>query len=152
MHAEVEHADVDTCLADINKIFEEKGQGPHMLLIDFEPVTVGPVEYVSDRTGKNTTRWTWRHKFTGVVVNRYPTRSGKSWDTGVLSHYLQTLHKSKDKVTSERAQHILQLNCKKSMKASLNRDVASEKMVLKREDVLKQWVSHSFMCCFSFSL
>jgi hypothetical protein len=84
-----EVVDMDIDLSDINKLFEEKGIGRHLLEMEILPVTEEPVNYISKRTGKPTKRWTFKHKTTGVKVNRYPTRSGKAFDTGVLSRYLQ---------------------------------------------------------------
>jgi hypothetical protein len=74
-------------LTDVHKLFEEKGQGSHLLEIDFEPVTDGAVENPSARTGKPTVFWIWRHKMMEVDVRRYKTASVKSWDTDVLSCY-----------------------------------------------------------------
>jgi hypothetical protein len=65
---EVVNVDID--LSDINKLFEEKGQGRHMLEMEFIPITEGPVNYISKRTGKPTKRWTFRHKITEEKVNR----------------------------------------------------------------------------------
>jgi hypothetical protein len=58
-------------LSGINQLFEEKGQGPHLLEMEFEPVTQAPVEYISNRTGRDTVRWTYQHKLTKTEVNRY---------------------------------------------------------------------------------
>lgn len=130
-------------LTDINKLFEEKGQGPHMLEMEFEPTTEAAVEYVSNRTGKPTSRWTWRHKLTQSEVHRYKTKSGKSFDTGVLSQNLHSLKQSQHKVAFQRAMHILQLNGKKGR--SMYQDVKDGIRVLKREDLVKQWVSNRLL-------
>lgn len=136
---QAEVIDVDVDLSDINNLYEEKGQGPHLLEMEFEPVTEAPVEYVSVRTGKNTIRWTWRHKVTQAEVNRYQTKSGKSFDTGVLSQHLNVIKEKQSKVAFERARHILKINGKKSSRTA---QVSIDDMtVVKREDLLKQWVS-----------
>jgi hypothetical protein len=155
-----EVVEVDIDFSDINKLFEEKGQGRHMLEMEFLPVTEGPVNYISKRTGKPTKRWTFRHKLTDVKVNRYPTRSGKAFDTGVLSRYLQGLDQSDNAVAFARAQHIILLNSKNgSAKLKL---MCPEKPVLSREDTLRHWVSrfsalrflssHCLTLCFSLFL
>jgi hypothetical protein len=107
--------DVEVDLTNINDLFAEKGQGPHMLEMELEPTTETPLEpYVSPWTGKLTTKWTWRHKMTEVEIHRYTTKLGKSFDTGVLSQYLRLLKADRQKnVASERASHILQLNSKR---------------------------------------
>jgi hypothetical protein len=91
-----EEVNIDADLTDVHKQFKEKGQGLHLLEMDFEPVTDGGVENPSARTGKPTVFWIWRHKLTEVEVWRYKTTSGKSWDTGMLSCYLQSLTKPKN--------------------------------------------------------
>jgi hypothetical protein len=89
--------DVEVDLTNINDLFAKKGQGPHMLEMEFKPTTETPLEpYISPRTGKLTTKLTWRHKMTEVEIRRYKTKSGKSFDTGVLSQYLRLL-KAEDK-------------------------------------------------------
>jgi hypothetical protein len=98
-----EVVDVDIDLSNINKLFEEKGQGRHLLEMEFVLVMEGPVNYICKRMGKPTKGWTM-----GVKVNtRYPTHSGKAFDTGVLLHYLQQLEESDSSVAFERAQHIV---------------------------------------------
>jgi hypothetical protein len=134
-----EVVDVDVDLSDINKLFEEKGQGRHLLEMEFLPITEGPVNYISKRTGKPTKRWTFKHKTTGVKVNRYPTRSGKAFDTGVLSRYLQRLEESDSSVAFARAQHIILLNSKNG--TANFKSSAPEQPLLTREDLLKHWVS-----------
>jgi hypothetical protein len=135
-----EVVDVDADLSDIHKLFEEKGQGSHLLEMEFELVTdEAPVPHPSRSTGKLTIHWKWKHKLTAVEVRRYKSYSGKSWDTGVLSRYLRSLKPStKNKVAYERAQEILKLNSKKCSTALKD---TSEKRSIAREDVIKQWVS-----------
>jgi hypothetical protein len=107
---------VDIDLSDINKLFEEKGQGRHMLEMEFIPVTEGPVNYISKQSGEPTKRWTFWHKITEEKVNRYPTRSGKAFDTGVLLRYLQEgLKESQHPVAYAWAQHVVLLNSKNGM-------------------------------------
>jgi hypothetical protein len=129
-----EAADAD--LADINFLFAEKNQGPHLLELEFEPVTAAPVELISNQTGKQVRRWEWRHKRTGIEIKRYPTKSGKSFDTGVLSSYLKTLKEQPDKIAYQRACHILKLNAKAGRVSQV-----AELPTINREHLLKQWVS-----------
>jgi hypothetical protein len=124
--------------ADLTDVLEEKGQGSHLLEMDFEPVTDGAVKNPSARTGKPTVFWIWRHKLMEVEVRRYKTASGESWDIGVLSHYLRSLTESKNKVVYERAQKILKLNSKKESMALKD---TPEKRSIARKDMIKQWVS-----------
>jgi hypothetical protein len=104
---------IDTDFADIDKLFQEKGQGPHLLELDFFPTTAGGETQQSRCTGgQDTAPWIWQHSITEKLVSRYPTQSGKGWDTGVLSWYLKSLKESKSKTAYDQAQHILALNCK----------------------------------------
>ena len=99
-------------LMDIDFFFTKKGQGPRMLEFEFVPVTDDPVEFISDRTGKQTRCWTWKHKLTDVEIKQYPTKLGQSFDTGVLSYYLNQLKERPHKVAFDRARHVLKLNSK----------------------------------------
>jgi hypothetical protein len=47
---------VDIDLSNINKFFEEKGQGRHMLEMEFIPVTEGPVNGGTGQLHKQTNR------------------------------------------------------------------------------------------------
>jgi hypothetical protein len=130
---------IDTDFADIDKLFEEKGQGPHLLELDFFPTTAGGETQPSKRAGgQDTTAWIWQHNTMGKLVSRYPTQSGKGWDTGVLSRYLKSLKESKNKTAYDRAQHILALNCKQSL--AVLQDLP-EPLPVSRKDTVKQWVS-----------
>lgn len=133
---------METDFSDITKMFNEKGRGPHMLEMDFEPITKDAEEYVSDRTGKQTKCWRWRHKITRKEVSRYRTASGKSFDTGVLSIYLQRLKPRINKAAYERAVQILQLNSKKG-RLTLTSPDGDDTFALPvdREYQLVQWVS-----------
>ena len=125
--------------SDINELFKDLGRGPHMLELDFEPLTKDPTVYVSSRTGNETKCWKWRHKYTGKEVSRYPTSSGKSYDTGVLSIILNRLNQRTHKIAFERARHILRLNSKKGQ---ANVELGAVAVPKKdREELLKQWVS-----------
>jgi methionine aminopeptidase len=131
--------DVEVDLTNINDLFDKKGQGLHMLEMEFKPTTETPLKpYVSTQTGKQTTKWTWRHKMTEVEIHRYKTKSGKSFDTGVLSQYLRLLKADgQNSVASECTSHILQLNSKRRGR-NVN-DVPQR--VVNCESFLKQWVS-----------
>jgi hypothetical protein len=89
---------VNVNLDDIHKLFAEKGQGPHMFLIEFEPKTTEPVICPSLRTGQVVKVWIWKHKITDAEVRRYLAVSGKGYDAGVLSRYLQGLKETTNKV------------------------------------------------------
>jgi hypothetical protein len=107
-----------------------------MLEIEFIPITEGPVNYISKRTGKPTKRWTFRHKITEEKVNRYPTLSVKAFDTGVLSRYLQSLKESQHPVAYAQAQHVVVLNSKNGMLAKI-KAVTPKKPLLTQENLLK---------------
>jgi hypothetical protein len=150
--------DVNVDLDDIHKLVADKGQGLHMLLIEFEPKTDEPVICPSLHTGQDVNVWIWKHKMTDAEVCRYLTASGKGYDTGVLSHYLRGLKETTNKVAYERAQVILLLNSKKSV-VDLTQSSPS-KPPPSRDALLKQWLSclvllflvllssHLLSCCF----
>jgi hypothetical protein len=76
---------------------------------------------------------------TEVEIHRYKTKSGKSFDTGVLSQYLRLLKAGgQNNVASERASHFLQLNSKR---AGRNVNDVPQEHVVGRKSLLKQWVS-----------
>jgi hypothetical protein len=140
---QAEVIEVDADFTDINELFEKKGRGKHMLELEFLPTTTEGVTEPSPRLGKPIRVWVWKHKTTEAEIRRYPTHSGKGWDTGVLSRYLRSLKVSLHKVAYERAQRILSLNSK--MIESVATESMIEKPILKREDLLKQWVSLSVL-------
>jgi hypothetical protein len=149
--------DVDVDLDDVHKLFADKGQGPHVLLIEFEAKTADPVICPSLGTGQEVNVWIWKHKITDAVVCRYLTASGKGYDTGVLSRYLRGLKETTNKVAYERAQVILLLNSKKSVVDLMQ--LSPSKPPPSHDALLKQWVScfvllfHFFPCLmFSFLL
>jgi hypothetical protein len=129
---------VEVDLTDINDLFAKKVKGPPMLEMEFEPTTETPLKpYVSPWTGKLATKWTWRHKMTEVEIHRYKTKSGKSFDTGVLSQYLRLLKANgQNNVASELASHILQLNSKRGGRNINN----IPQRVVDCKSFLKQWV------------
>jgi hypothetical protein len=131
--------DVDVDLDDIHKLFADKGQGPHMLLIEFEAKTAESVICPSLRTGRDVNVWIWKHKITDAEACRYLTASGKGYDTGVLSRYLRGLKETTDKVAYEHAQVILLLNSIKSV-VDLTQ-LSPSKPPPSRDPLLKQWVS-----------
>jgi hypothetical protein len=130
----------DVDVNNIKILFEERGHGWHMLEMEFEPTTETLVEpYTSNRTGRLTMKWTWRHKFTKELVHRYKTESGKSFDTGVLSGYLQSLRETTNKVAFERAKLVLWLNGKKSR--AMDTAKHDPTCILNHKSLLIQWVS-----------
>ena len=142
---QVDRSDQEADVSDINELFAEKGRGPHMLEMDFEAVTDDATVYVSGRTGNETKCWKWKHKFTGKEVSRYPTASGKSFDTGVLSIALQRLNPRTHKVAYERGRHILRLNSKNGH-LNIESPGGAVAVPVNREELLLQWVSLS-LCC-----
>ncbi len=133
-------------LSDIDKLFKEKGQGPHLLEMEFVPVTESPVEYTSAKTGLQTRAWIWRHKSVEKVeARRYPTKSEKGFDTGVLAAKLRSIQPKHGKEAYQRACHILKLNMKHSKAAALAAG-AGVQPIVNRETQLKQWVRICFLC------
>lgn len=138
---ESDQEEIETDLSDIKKLFDEKGKGPHLLEMDFEPTTEGPEEYVSTKTGALSKCWIWKHKLLpNVEVKRFPTQSGKGFDTGVLSVKLRSLNVQKHgKVASERAAFILKLNMKSNNAAAIAA-ASAQPIPIDRETLIKQWV------------
>jgi hypothetical protein len=136
----VEVDDDEADMTDIDKVFADFQQGPHMLELDFEPA--GEIEeYTSVRTGLPTACWIWKHKLTGHEIRRYRNKSGKSWDTGKLSLYLHNLKESTHKQAFQRAQYILRLN-KKNIRITDNEVIAvSVGKGEDKEELVRQWVS-----------
>ena len=99
---DVEDADVE----DIDKLYAEKGTGPHMFELEFEPVVTEPVEKESSRGGHTIRIWPWRHKLTKKEVNWYASVSGLTWDTGKLSKYLSSLTEKQHPIAYQRARRI----------------------------------------------
>jgi hypothetical protein len=141
------NVDKEVDVSDIDKLFTEKGKGPHLLELEFEPVTEQPVDYLSSVTGEMTRHWKWKHKLTGGEVKRYTTNSGKGFDTGTMSRFLK---KNKEllrhRVASERAKHILMLN-KKSNRVE---PVAGVPLAVQKETLVRQWVSFCLFCFLRF--
>jgi hypothetical protein len=107
---------------------------------------------VEGRTGKLTKRWTWKHKLTGTKVHRYRTKSGKKFDTGVLSHCLKMIEEGENRAAFIRAQRVLELNGKKSQ--TVVEAMNDQARVLNCETLLTQWVSvllFFFLFCFCWS-
>jgi hypothetical protein len=59
---------VDAEVDDIIKLYEEKGPGPHLLLINFVQTKPNVAQYPSNRLGKEVTAWIWKHRITGAEV------------------------------------------------------------------------------------
>jgi hypothetical protein len=130
----------DVDVNGIKKLFEERGHGRHMLEKDLEPTTEMPVvPYTSNQMGRLTMKLTWRHKFTKELVHRYKTKLGKSFNTGVLSGYLQSLRETTNKAAFERAKLILWLMGKKSRAVDAAKHDPT--CVLNCKSLLIQWVS-----------
>jgi hypothetical protein len=145
---EVVEIDQDADLTDINALFSEHGQGPHLLELEFELTTENPIEYTSKITGNLTKCWTWCHKMTKVEVKRYRTQSLKSYDTGGLSSNLKKITERQNRQAFQRAQHILKLNSKNGRKV----DVPGQTVVVDRETLVKQWVSLIVSFCLYSSI
>lgn len=133
-------------MSDINELFGEKGRGPHLLEMEFEPVTDEPEAYVSARTGNETQCWRWRHLITGAVLKRFLSKSGKSWDTGKLSSYLRGLKENDNNRAYERAVYILKLNAKHFLirnGVSVPHRVGSGAA---KEELVRQWIRGVMFC------
>jgi hypothetical protein len=147
-----EAAEQKADLTDIDKLFTEKGTGPHMYELEFEPCTPQPIEYASTSTNSNklTRRWDWKHKVTGVIIKRYTSQTGNSFDTGRLSNYLrERIKKQQYPVAFERGQHICLLNDRKRGVKGQKQQGHEVAMIVNREELVKQWV-RLFACCFRF--
>ena len=131
----VDSAPID--LSDIDAIFKEKGRGPHLLEIEFEPMTKEPETY-KKKGGTMSKRWEWKHKVEGKEILRFPNQSGKSFDTSKLSSYLKTLKES-DGRSFIRARHILTLN--NQLKFAADHSVLEGPTSHPREKLLLQQVS-----------
>lgn len=145
--------DEDADLSDINKLFAEKKNGPHMLENEFEPVSDEICTYKSDRTGKFTKHWKWKHKLTGHVVKRYPRPNGVGWDSGTLSGYLKALTADQHKAAFQRADLVIKLNTPNQIKVPKG---TSSETATNRRRLFHQWVSvscgSSLQYCFPLSL
>jgi hypothetical protein len=96
-------------MKDIDELFSVEGRGPHLLEFEFDPVTEEPELYVNSH-GEEKQKWLWKHRITGKTFYRHQSSSGKSFDTGRLSKFLQDLRKASNPLAYARAQHVLQLN------------------------------------------
>ena len=94
---------------DIESAFNKLGGGPHLLLLEFEPSAVGPIEYETKRKEKNK-YWIWRHKITKKEVRRYASTSGNTYDTGRLWSYMRAINQKLFPLAYARAQKIISLN------------------------------------------
>ena len=135
----------DADLTDINDLFAEKKNGPHMAENEFEPVSNEISEYESDRTRKITRHWKWKHKLTKHVVKRFPTPSGTGWDTGCLWEYLRKITEEQHKAAYQRAVHVIKLNNPNKPKVPKGK---SKETAAEREKLFRQWVS--LWCYFCF--
>lgn len=96
-------------MSDLDDLFSIHGRGTYLFEVDFEPDTPEPIPYLTPK-GEQSSFWAWSHKITGKSCKRFQAKSGKSFDTGKLSKYLQTLSKdSSQQLASARAKKILVL-------------------------------------------
>jgi len=102
-----ELADEASDVSDINAFVEEQGKatGPEILLREFE--FTGFVDYES-KDGTPSKYSSWKHKYSGETVKRYPSKKGKSYDTGPINDYMRKLAKANnDSKGSIRARYVL---------------------------------------------
>jgi len=121
-------------VSDIDSFFQTEGRGPKLLEFEFKPVTPEPICYV-DKAGRPSYYWHWCHKLTGHPVKRFSSVSGKSFDTGTLTKYLNCMKPNAHPIAYARAQHVLLLN--ESIREQVN-GVAPP--VLDRKTLLSQQV------------
>lgn len=124
-------------MKDIEDMFAKEGRSPLLLEMDFTPDTPTWVPYLNGK-GENSAYWYWSHKITGKSLKRFQAKSGKSFDTGKLSKYLQTLSKdSTNPLACARAKKILVLHKILSEKQN-DKEVEAVPTLGRRELLLQQ--------------
>ena len=125
-------------LLDIEEYFQKHGRGTHLLEYEFTPDPGGPTEYIRNGTSLTSRYWLWTHKLTNVIVKRFASSSGKSFDSGRLSKALACITKKQHPLAYERAQKILLLN---DPTRDHSVDKLSPMIAIERVDVFRQQVS-----------
>jgi hypothetical protein len=96
-------------MTDIEEAFAIRGKGTYLFELDFKPDTIESIPYITPK-GEPSSYWFWSHKITGKSCKRFQAKSGKSFDSGKLSKYLQVLSKDPSQpMASARAKRILVL-------------------------------------------
>ena len=109
-------------MADIDNFYKEKGKGPHLVEMDWKPVTKKPIRYRNE-DGDLKLKWNWQHKLTGKVITRYE-RAGedKGWDTSNCYAYFRKVQRLHHPRAYDRYQYIRLLNGLKSEIATTAED------------------------------
>jgi hypothetical protein len=79
---------------DIEELFTKQGKGPHLVEIDWKPVTKRPIYTMHQ--GKKRKTWEWKHNLTGKMVVRHLHQNQKTWDTSKLYQYGSSELKRRD--------------------------------------------------------
>ena len=75
---------------DIDAAHKLHGKGPHLVEIDWEPMSERQIRYRNnDRVVRK--KWQWKHKLTGHITTWF--LHGKTWDSSKLYHYGSVLLK-----------------------------------------------------------
>jgi hypothetical protein len=124
--------------SDIDALFAADGRGSHMLEYEFEAVGE-PYSYVTT-DGNNSQKWTWKHKMTGKTFTRFQNKSGKSFETGRCTKFLENLKKGAHPLAYARAQHILSLTNPQRHQVTDETSAMTEILPLDRRTILCQQV------------
>lgn len=126
-------------MGDIDELFATHGKGSHMLEHEFCPLEES-VWYIT-KDGDNRQKQVWKHKITGQTFWRFQNKSGKSYETGRCTKFLETMKKGRHPMAYARAKHILRLNGNLKYQVNDN-DEDSEVVPLDRITILSQQVRH----------
>jgi hypothetical protein len=117
--AEALENDGSACLTDVSDIdalYLAKGKGPHLLEIDWIPVSPGPESYKTP-DGVIREKWWWQHVITKHKILRHLRRDKTSWDTGKMYDYCKKkLQRHNFPKAYDRFWHIAQINGIKDVK------------------------------------
>ena len=83
-------------VSDIDAFVAERGKatGPDILLREFEFQSL--VDNSRKKDGTPSKYSSWKHKYSGEIVKRYPSRTGNSYDTGPTNDFLKKLANAND--------------------------------------------------------
>jgi hypothetical protein len=144
----VEINDDNFDMSDIDEVFAAHGRGSHMLEHEFCP-SEEPVWYITV-DGQNRQKQVWKHKMTGQTFWRFQNKSGKSYETGRCTKFLDSMKSGRHPLAYARAKRILSLNG--NLKYQVNEDEDTEVVPLDRETILSQQVrgdKRLFFCHFT---
>jgi hypothetical protein len=123
-------------MTDIDELFAAQGKGSHMLEHEFCPAEE-PVWYIT-KDGDNRQKQSWKHKMTGQTFWRFQNKSGKTYETGRCTKFLETMKIGRHPLAYARAKRILCLNG--NQKYQVNDDEDMEVVPLDQETILSQQV------------